>query len=60
MDSDFVEQLLCADCGLVYGEMLARDDRNDDRICPRCGAGHGAISSVECVYATAHASLVRL
>ncbi len=60
MDIDFVEQLMCSDCGLVYGEMLVLSDRDDDRICPRCGAGHGAVSSIECVYGTAQASLIRL
>jgi rubredoxin len=60
MDIDFNEQLVCSDCGFVYGEMLTLDHARDaDRTCPHCGAGDGAISPLECVYHTAHASLTR-
>jgi hypothetical protein len=40
---------------------LALDNHSDrNGICPRCGAGHGAISTIECLYDTAWASLMRL
>jgi rubredoxin len=61
MDTDFVEQFVCSDCHLVYGEILAFDSNQGiDRICPRCGAGNGAVSAIECIYDTAQASLIRL
>jgi hypothetical protein len=61
MDIDFVEQLVCSDCELVYGETLVlRDGHAAHMTCPRCGAGDGAVSSIECVYGTAQASLIRL
>ncbi|RUL63441.1 hypothetical protein EKH79_13715 [Dyella dinghuensis] len=60
MDIDFVEQLVCSDCGLVYGVMLVfNDGHGPDRTCPRCGASDGAISPLECIYHTAQASLIR-
>jgi rubredoxin len=61
MDTDFVEQFVCSDCHLVYGEILAFDSNQGiDRICPRCGAGNGAVAAIECIYNTAQASLIRL
>ena len=61
MDTDFVEQFVCSDCHLVYGEILAFDSNQGmDRICPRCGEGNGAVSAIECIYNTAQASLIRL
>jgi hypothetical protein len=62
MDNDFIQQFVCADCRLVYGEVLAFDSHpdGDPPICPRCGAGNGAVSTIECVYDTAWASLMRL
>lgn len=60
MDINFVEQLVCSDCGLVFGELLAfGDGLYADLICPRCGASEGAVSSIECLYNTARASLIR-
>jgi rubredoxin len=60
MDIDLIEQLVCSDCGFVYGEMLAFDVAHSaDKTCPQCGASDGAISPLECVYHTAHASLTR-
>jgi rubredoxin len=60
MDINFIEQLMCSDCGFVYGEMLALDaNHSADKICPRCGASDGALSPLECVYHTAQASLTR-
>lgn len=61
MDIDFIEQLVCADCSLVYGEMLAFDSHHGvERACPRCGACEGAVSPIECLYDTAQATLIRL
>jgi hypothetical protein len=60
LDIDLIEQLVCSDCGLVYGEMLALDGHHGkDKICPRCGAGDGAVSSIDCLYHAAQASLMR-
>lgn len=61
METDnLIEQLVCSDCGLVYGEMLAFDGRQgQDKTCPRCGACEGAVSSIQCLYHTAQASLIR-
>jgi hypothetical protein len=61
MDTDnLIEQLVCSDCGLVYGEMLAFDrPQGQDKNCPRCGAGDGAASSIQCLYHAAQASLIR-
>ena len=61
MDKDFTQQFVCSDCRLVYGETLAFDsDTDGDRICPHCGACNGAASTIECIYDTAWASLIRL
>jgi hypothetical protein len=62
MDNDFIQQFVCSDCRLVYGEILAFDSHpeRDPPICPRCGAGDGAVSTTECIYDTAWASLMRL
>jgi len=61
MDNDFIQQFVCSDCHHVYGEVLALDNHSDrNGICPRCGAGHGAASTIECIYDTAWASLMRL
>ncbi len=61
MDTDYIEQFVCSDCRFVYGEMLAFDSTQGmDKICPRCGAGNGAVSAIECVYDIAQASLIRL
>jgi hypothetical protein len=60
MDINFIEQLVCSDCGFVYGEMLVfESNKGADRICPHCGAGDGAVSAIECIYGTAQASLIR-
>jgi rubredoxin len=61
MDNDFIQQFVCSDCRLVYGEVLVFDSHPDrDGICPRCGAGNGSVSTIECIYDTAWASLMRL
>lgn len=62
MDNDFTQSFVCSDCRLVYGEVLAFDGHADadPPVCPRCGAGNGAVSTIECVYDTAWASLMRL
>jgi hypothetical protein len=61
MDSDFTQQFVCSDCRFVYGEILASDTHSDrDEICPCCGASNGAVSTIECIYDTAWASLMRL
>ena len=62
MDNDFIQQFVCADCRRVYAEVLAFDSHadTDPPICPHCGAGNGAVSTIECVYDTAWASLMRL
>ena len=60
MDNDFIEQLVCSDCGFVYGDTLVSNTAHDaNRTCPRCGADDGAISPLECMYHTAQASLIR-
>ena len=61
MDNDFTQQFVCTDCRFVYGERLAFDsDADRERICPRCGTRNGAASTIECIYDTAWASLMRL
>jgi rubredoxin len=62
MDNDFIQQFVCSDCRLVYDEVLVFDSHHPDRdrICPRCGAGNGYVSTIECIYDTAWASLMRL
>jgi hypothetical protein len=60
MDIDLVEQLVCSDCGLVYGEMLAFDGHQaNGKTCPRCGACDGAVSPLRYLYDLAQASLTR-
>jgi rubredoxin len=60
MDMDFVEQLICSDCGLVYGEMLAFESQHGAAlVCPRCGAGDGAVTPIAYIYGLAQASLNR-
>jgi hypothetical protein len=60
LDIDLTEQLICSDCGLVYGEMLAFDGHQDkDKTCPRCGASDGAVSPLRHVYDLAKAQLMR-
>lgn len=62
MDNDFNQPFVCADCRFVYGEILAFDSHpdRDPPPCPRCGARNGAVSTIECIYDTAWASLMRL
>ena len=60
MDVDLTEQLVCSDCDLVYGEMLAfGGHRHNDIICPRCGARDGAVAPLRYLYDVTKASLMR-
>jgi uncharacterized paraquat-inducible protein A len=60
MDIGVIEQLVCSDCGLVYGEpLIFSAHEHVAATCPRCGACDGSVSSLDCVYGTAQASLIR-